>query len=179
MISVQEHASALRLGCAAALALALCWPTSAAAAADCELWGSSQFFRDVTPSAVQECLSVGAEPNARQERVDYPVRWKPLHFAASHNTPAMIAALIEAGADWQIKTSEGNEPLFLAVALKDIPDAASPLESAGASLGRFEKVRAKIMGLITKVEQLAFPPDETGVAFGGPLPAGPDSLPSQ
>jgi uncharacterized protein len=49
-------------------------------------------------------------------RSDYG--WTPLHFAASIGTPAMIQALLAAGADVMARNEDGTTPLHLATICK-------------------------------------------------------------
>ena len=62
---------------------------------DCADWNTKAFFEASEASEVTRCLQAGADPNARDER-----GWTPLHHAARYNAnPAVIAVLLEAGAD--------------------------------------------------------------------------------
>ena len=69
------------------------WP---APAAECEGWNTREFFKTAAPERVQACLAAGADPTARDEVFGIT----PLHNAArATTTPAVITALVAAGAD--------------------------------------------------------------------------------
>lgn len=65
---------------------------------DCEAWQSYRFyllFPEADADAVRFCLRAGADINAHDDRTR-----SPLHVAARYNAdPAIVAALLEAGAD--------------------------------------------------------------------------------
>jgi len=63
---------------------------------DCADWNSSGFFEKASSGDVDRCLSEGVDPNARSEDGR-----TPLHFAAAvkSETPAVVKALLDAGAD--------------------------------------------------------------------------------
>ena len=78
-----------------------------AVAAECEGWNTSEFFERVTVAGVQVCLEIGADVNARDDEYDAT----PLHNAAWFNdNPAVITALLNAGADAAIQNGVGNTP---------------------------------------------------------------------
>ncbi len=91
--------------------LALPANPSSAWAADCDQWGQwswmMEFFEVATPEDVRGCLSAGADANAIN--ID-----APLHWAASGD-PAIVALLIEHGADVNVKGDFGHTPLHYAV----------------------------------------------------------------
>lgn len=66
-----------------------------AGAADCADWQSQAFFKTATLPQVRACLAAGADPQARGGLAN-----PPLHEAAwATPDPAIVAALLEAGAD--------------------------------------------------------------------------------
>ena len=91
--------------------LALPANPSSAWAADCDQWGQwswmMEFFEVATPEDVRGCLSAGADANAIN--ID-----APLHWAASGD-PAIVALLIEHGADVNVEGDFGHTPLHYAV----------------------------------------------------------------
>ena len=92
--------------------LALPANPSSAWAADCDQWGTTwswmrEFFKVATLEEVRGCLSTGADANAIA--ID-----APLHWAASGD-PAIVALLIEHGADVNVKGDFGDTPLHIAV----------------------------------------------------------------
>ena len=91
--------------------LALPANPSSAWAADCDQWGQwswmREFFEVATLEDVRGCLSAGADANAIN--ID-----APLHWAASGD-PAIVALLIEHGADVNVKGDRGHTPLHYAV----------------------------------------------------------------
>jgi ankyrin repeat protein len=54
-------------------------------------------------------LRHGAKVNATDNR-----QWTALHVAANEGRPEVIKQLLRQGADWEMKDTEGNEPLFYA-----------------------------------------------------------------
>ncbi len=80
-------------------------------AVDCDQWGQwswmMEFFEVATLEDVRGCLSAGADANA----IDIDA---PLHWAASGD-PAIVALLIEHGADVNVRGDFGHTPLHYAV----------------------------------------------------------------
>ena len=103
--------------------------------------------RDVDPALVVALLEGGADPNARvepdaanrtapfdraNEEFGYPGE-TPLHRAARViETPAVMTALIEGGADPNARDDSGSTPLHLAVAHTENPAVVTALIVGGA-----------------------------------------------
>ena len=85
----------------------------------CEEWNTEEFFRTATVDDVTACLAAGADLEARTERRPHsPSGRTPLHHAAVFSeNPAVVGALITAGADVSAQTSDGFTPLFYANAV--------------------------------------------------------------
>ncbi len=94
-------------------------------------WNTVTFFETATVVTVTTCLSAGSDPNARD-------RWgyTPLHFAAAFSSdPAVINALIKAGAELQAKDYEwGATPLHWASWSSKNPYVITALVNGGADL---------------------------------------------
>ena len=72
----------------------------------CEDWNTARFFEHADMGTVSRCLSEGAEVTARGEG-----EATPLHFAASRSAnPAVVEALLDAGADASATDSQGRVP---------------------------------------------------------------------
>ena len=91
---------------------------AAQAAPNCETWNTEAFFETATVEDVTACLDAGSDVMARFDDVRRgDLNATPLHFAARSNTnPAVIQALIDAGAD--VEAQDDNDdvtPLHEAV----------------------------------------------------------------
>ena len=76
-------------------ALALLVKAESTPLPECEPWNTRPYFRTATVESVTACLGDGNDPNARDKW-----RYTPLHWAAAFNQdPAVIEALLQAGAD--------------------------------------------------------------------------------
>jgi len=67
----------------------------------CKGWNTVDFFRSATAEEVRACLEAGADVNAQGESGN-----TPLHHAASWSSPAVVEALLAAGAD--LEDRSGN-----------------------------------------------------------------------
>ena len=74
----------------------------------CSDWNTAAFFDWATVADVRTCLDAGESVNAMA-----PDGRTPMHFAAPRDDPAIIGALISAGARLGVK-AEGLTPLCLA-----------------------------------------------------------------
>ena len=107
-------------------------PVVPAQGVNCEDWNTAEFFERATASVVAGCLALGASVDARSEYLRL-ADLTPLHFAAMDNeNPAVIDALLAAGADLEARESRGMTPLSLAVFFGDSPAAFDTLLAAGA-----------------------------------------------
>ena len=90
--------------------------TAAMAQADCDEWNTRAFFEKVAASGVTRCVAeFGAKTNVRDGHGT-----TPLHLAAgSSETPAALAALLDAGADPKARAEMRWTPLHMAAALLD------------------------------------------------------------
>ena len=111
---------------------------------DCEHWGKEAFFVFATAETVEGCLNRGADPNARYPQADPPrdpnssVFSIPLppppHAAAAHaRDPAVITAMLQAGADLDARDEWDNTPLHDA-AESGTPEVVRALLAAGADV---------------------------------------------
>ena len=124
----------LLLGTASPAAL-----TTSAAAQDlpapdpvtCEDWGSYDFFAWASADTVASCLRAGADPVAPLDES----RGTPLHHAARATPdPAVIAVLVQAGADPNAPDLNGGTPLHEAARSNSNPGIIAALLEAGADL---------------------------------------------
>ncbi|MCY3843305.1 MAG: ankyrin repeat domain-containing protein [Acidobacteria bacterium] len=77
-----------------------------APAIECRNWNSEEFFANATDVAVERCLRLGMDPNARQDA--YIASPTVLHLAAQFGTPGSIVALTDAGADIDARADYGS-----------------------------------------------------------------------
>ena len=100
----------------------------ALAAVDCEDWlRGEEFFETATVDDVRSCIEAGADVNARGGEYEAT----PLHLAVGSRENfdfAVIAVLIETGADVSARDRDGDTPLHWAVRNDH---ASSPLAIAG------------------------------------------------
>ena len=122
-----------------ALALIFFAQMSAAQAQDCANWNTKAFFETATLEDVQTCLAGGADIGARES--EYGAT--PLHGAAVANeNPAVINALIDAGARVKARDEVGRTPLHYATEFNENPAVINALIDAGADV----KARAENRG---------------------------------
>ena len=81
-------------------------PPPAAAAESCQDWEKKKFFKSATVDEVRACLSAGEDPNAPDAR-----GLTALHRAARDTSdPAVIEALLDAGANSRTLNTAGRRP---------------------------------------------------------------------
>ena len=96
---------------AASLSLADANAAPARAASRCDAWNTHTFFETATLEEVTACLTLGADVRARDSDA-----WTPLHWAALYSaSPAVVKALLAAGADGEASSKWGYLPLENAV----------------------------------------------------------------
>ena len=109
----RNHGSILKKIAAAGLACLLFvagLPLSVAAAESCKGWKTAKFFETSTVEQVRACLSAGRDPNEQD-----PKGLTALHRAARDTTdPAVIDALLEAGANPRVSSRAGRLPRYYA-----------------------------------------------------------------
>ena len=76
-------------------------------------------------------IEAGADLNLRDER---GVGWAPLHVAATHDHPGLVACLLEAGANVNRLSRQGQSPLYIAIECRGSPDCVALLIRAGAAV---------------------------------------------
>ncbi len=90
-------------------------------------FNTAAFFRRAGVGDVRSCLRDGADPNARCGRGQ-----TVLYNAAASADPAVIEALIEAGAEVDARNDCGNTPLHEAARVSSAPAVIEALIAAGA-----------------------------------------------
>ena len=81
-----------------------------AAAQNCQGWNTAKFFETATADEVRACLSAGQDPNERDRQ-----RLTALHRAARDTSdPAVIEALLDAGANPRVSSRAGRTPWYYA-----------------------------------------------------------------
>ncbi len=94
----------------------------------CGHWGSVDFFRNAVPSLVRECLRAGADPNGPPGVYPLP----PLFVAAGWSPhPAVISALVDAGADASARLWGGRTALHEAAGKNPAAGIVAALAEAG------------------------------------------------
>ena len=104
-----------------------------AAQVSCDLWNSSEFFESATEGDVSRCLQAGADVNEwDSDRGGIT----PLHHAASGGTVEVVAALLDAGAEVDVRNAisfDASTPLHYAVS-HNTPAVVKILLDAGADV---------------------------------------------
>ncbi len=85
-------------------------PLPAAAEESCKDWNTAKFFETAAVVQVRTCLSAGRDPNERDRQ-----RLTALHRAARDaSDPAVIEALLDAGANPRVSSRAGRTPWYYA-----------------------------------------------------------------
>ena len=109
----RNHGSLLKKATAAGLACLLFvagLPLSVAAAESCKGWRTAKFFETATVDEVRACLSAGEDPNEPNTQ-----GLTALHHAARDTAdPAVIDALLDAGANPRVSSIAGRTPWYYA-----------------------------------------------------------------
>ena len=99
----------------------------------CEHWGKAVFFATADADVIARCLEAGADPISPVEAAAQH-RASLLHFVSAHaRDPAVITALVEAGADVNARDVWRFTPLHSA-AENATPSAVQALVQAGADV---------------------------------------------
>ena len=88
----------------AVISLFLMVLTAPMVAADCADWDSRGYFLVATIEDVAACLQLGANPEVRDENGRTPLHWA----GAMTKNPAVIASLLDAGANLKARTKYGS-----------------------------------------------------------------------
>ena len=167
-----------------------------AAAADCEGWGTPEFFGSATAAVVRSCLAAGADVNARGRLGGTPLHWAafssddpaiiqalvtggarvnardedgntPLVYAAQGSTPAVVRALIAAGADVNARDENDWTSLYYAVLYNANPAVISALVSAGADVNARDENGYTPLRLVLSATSIATPDIITALLDAG------------
>ena len=124
--------AAPEVGVAASPAVAELPTEPASQTVNCDGWNTQEFFAKVTAEEVATCVATGADINA-QDRND---GLTPLHYATRSNDldPAVIDALLAAGADVNARGTLDQTPLHDAAEFNDNPAVVATLLAAGADV---------------------------------------------
>ena len=105
----------------------------AGAETSCEDWNTGAFFERASAADVSRCIKEGADVNAEWTHV---YRYRPLHLAAiDSKSPAVVKALLKAGADVNARDAGGATALHFALRSDSTsPAVVKALLDAGASV---------------------------------------------
>ena len=122
-------------------------------ASGCDAWNTWAYFQSATVKEVRACLATGAAVAARTDEGGITA----LHWAAwNSEDPAVLAALLAAGADLEARNANGRTPLQMAAANNANPAVLGVLLDAGADLEtRDDRGRTPLHGAIQDNENLA------------------------
>ena len=102
----------------------------------CFEWSTRAFFDRASATDVAQCLAWGSELEVRDRRYEAT----PLHWAAAFSdTPAVIVALLDAGADLEARNKNGRTPLHWAAAVSVSPAIITMLAEVGADLEAWDQ----------------------------------------
>ena len=97
----------------------------------CTAWNSSTFFKKASVRDVKHCLSEGANINAKAGYFGKT----PLHWAAeASEAPGVVKALLDAGANVNVRDRASLTPLHWAAEASETPGVVKVLVDAGADL---------------------------------------------
>ena len=106
------------------------WSSISAAQGACANWNTLEFFKTDATQDVVRCIAKVVDPTARDD-----AGRTPLHMAAGiSDSPAVIAALLDAGADLEARDVNGMTPLHWAAGISDSPAVIAALLGAGADV---------------------------------------------
>ena len=94
----------------------------------CDKWNTAVFFRHADAEDVARCVKT-EDVNAKDDKGQ-----APMHLAALHGRPAVVAALAKAGANPDALDGRGRTPLHLLAYFGTTPEAVTALVRAGADL---------------------------------------------
>ena len=107
---------------------------SGAGRVSCEKWNTPAFFKSADLTDLARCLKV-KKSDARNK-----YGRAPLHYAAQGEAPALVTALVKAGADPNVQDKRGGwTPLHLAAQTSKTPAVVTALMDAGADPGARDK----------------------------------------
>ncbi|MDE2677982.1 MAG: ankyrin repeat domain-containing protein [Gemmatimonadota bacterium] len=113
--------------------------------ASCEHWGRAVFFATVDAEVIKRCVDAGADPNPAVSAGDQNGPWL-LHLASTYaRDPAVIAALVEGGADVHARDRSGNTPLHAAArnatlaAVRALVQAGVDVDAPEGESGRYSR----------------------------------------
>ena len=121
--------------------LGLAFMNAAVAQLSCRAWPDSEvFFKAATVADVSRCLAAGANIEARGGEYG----WTPLHATARYSeSPEVVKALLDAGANLEAGDVFGMTPLHQVVSHSVSPEVVKVLIDAGADLEAFHSPRGQ------------------------------------
>ena len=147
-----SHGPLLSKITAAGLAALLFLPGLLAAAQNCQGWKTTKFFKTATVQQVRACLSAGRIPNEQDTR-----GLSALHRAARDTSdPAVIEALLDAGANPRASSIAGRLPRYFARKNKKIQDSVAYQRLMIASAKHADWSRVQAVPLNTKTKVLLY-----------------------